>query len=103
MSSDHRNPQRNERSAASPSEGALTVVASGNTLAPQLHAVIGLWANATTGDGLRKRDLLRDKEQILTSSSPLPTSRRRRSTPATSPPGSDTSKRRTTRPPRCMR
>ena len=67
MSSDHRNPQRDERSAASPSEGALTVGASGNTLAPQLHAVIGLWANATTGDGLRKRDLLRDKEKVLTS------------------------------------
>ena len=36
-----------------------------HTLAPQLRAVIGLWANATTGDGLRKRDLLRDKQHVL--------------------------------------
>jgi len=36
-------------------------------LAAQLGAVISLWASATTSDGLRKRDLLRDKEKILTS------------------------------------
>lgn len=65
MSSDHLDANRVERTAPAPSEAALAVADGRHALAPQLRAVISLWANATTGDGLRKRDLLRDKQHVL--------------------------------------